>query len=115
MDIVDKFAKRVRDLRGERGSTAEGLASAAKLSTVMVNKIEQGAVSPSFQSQTMLAAALMVDPLYLFVFPGENPLHDLVELTRGASRSTVRAMLAACAEIAAKGALKSKTAKAVNE
>lgn len=99
--LYQNFSARLRALRDECGMTADQLAAAAKQSKPMIHKIEQSVASPSFANLLKLSLALGVEPVYLFVFPGDNPLHDLFELTRGQSRKTLRAMLRACTEIAA--------------
>lgn len=106
--VNERFSARLRSLRDELGMTAVQLARAANQSAPMIHKIEQSSASPSFGNLTKLSTALGVDMVYLFVFPGDGPLHDLIEVTRGASAGTIRAMLRACTEIAAESALRKR-------
>jgi transcriptional regulator with XRE-family HTH domain len=79
----------------------EDLAEMTGLGVEQIRKIERGASPPSFGSFLALAHAFRVDPIYLITYPGLNPIHDLIEATRGTPKATVLAMQAACEGLAA--------------
>lgn len=109
-DVVQNFGLRLQALRRERGYSVAALAEQLGIIPDMVRKVERGAASPSFRLLLKISTVLRLDPLLLFTFPGSGPQHDLVELTRGSSKSAVRAMLRTCAEIASKDRASSKGA-----
>jgi transcriptional regulator with XRE-family HTH domain len=98
--VVKQLGQRVRALRLERQFSVEDLAALTNVGVEQLLKIERGVSPPSFGSFLSIAHALRVDPLYLMVTPGLNPVHDLLEATRGAPKATVIAMRAACEGLA---------------
>lgn len=98
---VRLFGQRVRQLREEHGLSVEQLCEATDLGIEMLRKIERGAASTSWTSMVAIAHAFQLEPLFLFVNPGVNPLHDTIELMRDAPKSTVNAIAAAAAGLAA--------------
>jgi transcriptional regulator with XRE-family HTH domain len=62
------FAKRLKEIRTQRGLTQEELAKAAGLSLSFVRSVEQAIHAPSFESLQALANALNVNVKDLFDF-----------------------------------------------
>jgi transcriptional regulator with XRE-family HTH domain len=95
------FGQRVRSLRIEHGFTLEDLEEATGLGVEMLKKIERGASSTSWSGMIALAHAFQLDPIFLFTFPGVNPIHDTIEVMRDAPKATVNAIAAAATGLAA--------------
>ncbi|MEI2611835.1 MAG: helix-turn-helix transcriptional regulator [Candidatus Promineifilaceae bacterium] len=66
--LRQQFAKRLKELRQQKGMTQEELAQATNLSASFIRSIEQGVHSPSFESIEELCKALDVKPNILFTF-----------------------------------------------
>lgn len=66
--LRQQFAKRLKELRKQRGMTQEELAVATGLSVSFVRSIEQGINAPSFESIEIIASALSVTVIAMFDF-----------------------------------------------
>ncbi len=66
--LRNQFAKRLKDLRTQKGMTQEDLAHFSGLSVSFIRGIEQGVYAPSFESIEVLALALEVKVKILFDF-----------------------------------------------
>ena len=64
--LRQQFAKRLRELRQQKGMTQEELASESGLSISFIRSVEQGVNAPSFESLEALAKALAVEVRELF-------------------------------------------------
>src|ERR1051325_6701124 len=69
MDINDRIAARVRQIRAERGLSLEALAEGSGVSRSMISLIERGESSPTAVVLEKLAAALGVALASLFDAP----------------------------------------------
>lgn len=67
-----QFAKRLKELRQQKGMTQEDLAKATGLSVSFIRAIEQATHAPSFDSIEKLCDALKSQPKSLFDFTGSN-------------------------------------------
>lgn len=67
-DLKQKFGKRLRQLRRERGLTQEQLAEASDLSVDFISLLERGVNAPSFETLEALATILGVPVSDLFYF-----------------------------------------------
>jgi transcriptional regulator with XRE-family HTH domain len=65
-ELRQQFAKRLRELRQQKGMTQEELASESGLSISFIRSVEQGVNAPSFESLEALAKALAVEVRELF-------------------------------------------------
>ena len=70
--LRQQFAKRLKELRQQKGMTQEELAKATGLSVSFIRAIEQATHTPSFDSIEKLCDALNIQPKNLFDFPGRN-------------------------------------------
>lgn len=61
-----QFAKRLKELRQQKGMTQEDLAKATGLSVSFIRAIEQATHAPSFDSLEKLAKALAIEVKDLF-------------------------------------------------
>ena len=69
MTIEEKFAKRLRELRKERGLTQEGLAELAGIEYKYVQMLEgKTPPSPTLRTIDKLATALSLKPSQLITF-----------------------------------------------
>lgn len=85
---------RIRQLRVERGLTAEALAFTGKPSSKgFVSDIEKGLAMPSVTSLHAIAEVLDVALLDLLTFPGVDERQALVDHTRRLSKGAVRKLL----------------------
>ncbi|HIP72420.1 MAG TPA: XRE family transcriptional regulator [Anaerolineae bacterium] len=66
--LRQQFAKRLKELRQQKGMTQEELATSSKLSISFIRALEQNVHSPSLTSIELLAKALSVEPKDLFDF-----------------------------------------------
>ncbi|GAB4267412.1 MAG: hypothetical protein Kow0080_09520 [Candidatus Promineifilaceae bacterium] len=67
-----QFAKRLKELRQQKGMTQEDLAKATGLSVSFIRAVEQGINSPSFNSLETISSALGLDVKQLFDFNEEH-------------------------------------------
>lgn len=58
MDILEKFGKRIRQLREQKKLSQEEVAFKAKLSVYYISRIERGKANPSLETLDSLARAL---------------------------------------------------------
>ena len=63
-----QFAKRLKELRQQKGMTQEELAKATGLSVSFIRSMEQATHAPSFDSIEKLCATLNIQPKNLFDF-----------------------------------------------
>src|SRR5690606_525783 len=85
---------RIRELRAEKGLTAEKLAYQSEVgSKGYLSDIEAGLASPSLQTLQEIANRLEVDVLDLLTFPGSHPRHALIDKLRGISKAELRKLL----------------------
>ena len=73
MDINDRIASRVRQIRAERGLSLEALAEGSGVSRSMISLVERGESSPTAVVLEKLAAGLGVPIASLFVAPAPGP------------------------------------------
>jgi len=66
--IKEKFGKRLREIRKNKGISQEKLSKRAGFDRTYVGKIERGERSPSLETIEKLADALEVEILELFKF-----------------------------------------------
>lgn len=66
MDILEKFGKRLRQLREQKGLSQEELAFRANLSVYYISRIERGKANPSLETLHNLASGLRVSIKDLF-------------------------------------------------
>ena len=85
------FARRLKQLRGERGISVRDVAGALQVHVTAIYNIERGVSAFSFNRLQGLAAVLRVDELDLFTFPERSIRHALIELSRHASLEALRA------------------------
>lgn len=64
--LRQQFAKRLKQLRQQKGMTQEELAKASGLSISFIRAVEQGVNAPSFESIEVLAKALDVEAREFF-------------------------------------------------
>src|SRR5262245_61638837 len=79
----------MRALRIARGLSVRELAEACGRDRTWVYHVERGRSGTTLGVLAVLAGALSVDELDLFNFPGTDPRHDLIELTRGAPLAAI--------------------------
>ena len=85
---------RIRQLRLERGLTAESLAFSGELSSKgFVSDIEKGLAMPSLTSLRAIANVLGVALLDLVTFPSDDERQALVDRTRHLPKGAVRKLL----------------------
>ena len=86
--------QRIRELRGERGLTAERLAFESDLgSKGFLSDIEQGRASPSLRTLRLIADYLEVLLVDLFTFPEHDDRQQLIDRTRWLAPGTVRKLV----------------------
>lgn len=73
LDINDRIAARVRDLRARQGLSLEALAEACGVSRSMISLVERGESSPTAVILEKLATGLGVSLATLFEAPAELP------------------------------------------
>ena len=66
--LRQQFAKRLKELREQKGMTQEELAKASGLSVSFIRSIEQCTNAPSFESIEALTKALNLEAKELFNF-----------------------------------------------
>jgi transcriptional regulator with XRE-family HTH domain len=67
-DIVEKFGKRLREIRKEMGRTQEEISQEIGVDRTYVGKIERGERSPSLEKVERLSECLDVEIEELFKF-----------------------------------------------
>ena len=73
MNINDRIAARVRQIRADRGLSLEALAEASDVSRSMISLIERGESSPTAVVLEKLATGLGVPLASLFEAPAASP------------------------------------------
>ena len=75
-DIDQKIGARIRDLRGAKGLTLDGLAERADVSRAMLSRIERGESSPTAQLMNRVCSGLGITLSTLFAetTPAASPL-----------------------------------------
>lgn len=77
--LAARVAARIRDLRVQRGLSADALAEAAGLSAAEMLLVEEGSKDMTVEMIDSIANALEVHRVVFFMFPDENPLASLLE------------------------------------
>lgn len=86
--------QRIRQLRLERGLTAESIAFSGRLSSKgFLSDIERGLARPSLATLNEIASLLGVALLDLVTFPAVDERQALVDRTRNLPRGVVRRLL----------------------
>lgn len=86
--------QRIRQLRSERGLTAERLAFESDLASKgYLSDIEHGRASPSLQTLQVIADYLEVLLVDLFTFPENDERQALIDRSRWLSAGSVRKLL----------------------
>jgi transcriptional regulator with XRE-family HTH domain len=86
--------QRIRQLRGERGLTAERLAFESELgSKGFLSDIEKGRASPSLRTLQVIADYLDVPLVDLFTFPDEDERQQLIDRSRWLAPGTIRKLI----------------------
>ena len=67
-NLKEKFGKKIKKLRAEKGITQEELAQKVGISVDFLSLIERGKNAPSFENLEKIAKALSVEPKELFSF-----------------------------------------------
>ena len=99
--IAQAVGQRIRQLRLERGLTAESIAFGGEMSSKgFMSDIERGLARPSLATLKEIASLLGVALLDLVTFPAEDERQALVDRTRHLPRGVVRKLLK---ELAASG------------
>jgi transcriptional regulator with XRE-family HTH domain len=92
--IAFAVGQRIRQLRLERGLTAESLAFGGELSSKgFMSDIERGLARPSLGTLKEIAALLGVALLDLVTFPADDERQALIDQTRHLPRGAVRKLL----------------------
>lgn len=97
MNLTERLAQRLRDLRRDRGWSLDQLAANSGLSRAALSRLEQGAVSPTAESLGKLCAAygLAMSRLLMMVeddFPARVPFADQAEWEDPATGFTRRSV-----------------------
>jgi transcriptional regulator with XRE-family HTH domain len=86
--------RRIRQLREERGLTAEKLVFESDLgSKGYLSDIEHGLASPSLRTLAAIAAHLGIEVVDLLTFPDANERQRLIDQSRFMSRGVIRRLL----------------------
>ena len=86
--------QRIRELRGERGLTAERLAFESELgSKGFLSDIEKGRASPSLHTLQVIADYLEVLLVDLFTFPERDERQQLIDRSRWLAPGTIRKLI----------------------
>lgn len=86
--------RRVRQLREERGLTAEKLVFESDLgSKGYLSDIEHGLASPSLRTLAVIAGHLGIEVVDLLTFPDANERQRLIDQTRFMARGVIRRLL----------------------
>jgi transcriptional regulator with XRE-family HTH domain len=91
--IAQAIGQRIRQLRLERGLTAESIAFGGESSKGFLSDIERGLARPSVATLKDIASFLGVALLDLVTFPADDERQTLVDRTRHLSRGVVRRLL----------------------
>ncbi|MBN1877912.1 MAG: helix-turn-helix transcriptional regulator [Anaerolineae bacterium] len=67
-ELRRQFARRLKELRQQKGMTQEELAQATGLSISFIRSIEQAIYAPSFESLEIISRAFNVDVKEMFEF-----------------------------------------------
>ena len=89
-EVVARFARRLKELRVERGMTQAELAERAEVTTTYVSKLENAGAAPGIDLVQKLATALGVGVNSLF--PDESP-DDPTAVSREQARHLFDALL----------------------
>ena len=81
--LRQRFGKRLRQLRVEKGFNQLYLAELSDTSEDFISLVERGINAPSFETIEALASALDTDVTALFTFPGEESERQRVRMVRG--------------------------------
>lgn len=92
--LAKAIGSRVCELRKELDLTREKLAYENSISKGTITDLEKGLARPSVVTLEKIADGLGVELLDLFTQPTEYDRHRLVDLSRGATATTIRAAAA---------------------
>lgn len=70
--LREQFGQRLRSIRLQRRLTQEEFSELIGISLDMLNVVERGIHSPSFEKLEQIAGRLEVSVAYLFTFPDER-------------------------------------------
>ncbi len=84
-ELLQSFARRVKELRLAGGVTARELAAEMRMHVSAIYNIERGVHALSLNRLPEFARALRVEVLDLFTFVEHSPRHALVDFSRHAS------------------------------
>jgi transcriptional regulator with XRE-family HTH domain len=81
--LRQRFGKRLRELRVQKGFNQLYLAELSDTSEDFISLVERGINAPSFETIEALASALETDVTALFTFAGEESERQRVRMVRG--------------------------------
>lgn len=80
--LRQRFGKRLKELRVQKGYNQLYLATLASLSEDFLSQVERGINAPSFETIEELASALDTTVTALFTFPEESSRRQRVRMVR---------------------------------
>jgi transcriptional regulator with XRE-family HTH domain len=95
--LAKAIGRRVLELLSERGLTRERLAFENEVPKATITNLARGLARPSIVTLKKIAHGLGVELLDLFTHPSDIERHRVVDLTRNASVSSLRAAAAVLA------------------
>jgi transcriptional regulator with XRE-family HTH domain len=75
-NVLQKLAKRIRDLRKLKGMSQEILAEKANLHPSLIGKMERGEINPTIISLEKIAKAFNISLAELLSFPDDKSILD---------------------------------------
>lgn len=85
--LRDRFGRRLRELRVQKGYNQLYLATLASVSEDFLSLVERGISAPSFETIEALALALDTDVTVLFTFPGEEDERQRVRMVKAKNQT----------------------------
>jgi transcriptional regulator with XRE-family HTH domain len=89
-ELLVSFARRLKQLRIERGIAARDLAADLRMHVSAIYNIERGVHALSLNRLPEFARRLHIDELDLFTFPKGSVRHALIDLSSGAPFEALR-------------------------
>jgi len=77
MTILDKVAKRIKELRKMKHLSQELLAEKADLHPSLIGKMERSEINPTIASLEKISKAFNISLSEFFAFPGEKEISDV--------------------------------------
>ncbi len=77
MTILDKVAKRIKELRKMKHLSQELLAEKADLHPSLIGKMERAEINPTIASLEKISTAFNISLSEFFAFPGEKEISDV--------------------------------------